>query len=180
MRLSQSIAKLMCCVVLPGCAANPAGTGPPPAGAVPANDPNIQYSGRFDFTDPLAPRFDWPAVSLSAVFQGTSIGILLTDGSNDYDAFIDGVPGQVIATGSAGQYTVAGLGSGTHALQLVKRTEASYGIATFHGFVLDAGAALLPPSPAPSRRMEFVGDSLACGYGDESPSSSCTTAQTLE
>jgi hypothetical protein len=105
---------------------------------------------------------------------------LLTDGSNDYDAFIDGVPGQVIATGSAGQYTVAGLGSGTHALQLVKRTEASYGIATFHGFVLDAGAALLPPSPAPSRRMEFVGDSLACGYGDESPSSSCTTAQTLE
>ncbi|HXL72683.1 MAG TPA: hypothetical protein VN963_03575, partial [bacterium] len=61
-----------------------------------ANDPNIQYSGRFDFSNPLAPRFDWPAVSISAVFQGTSIGILLTDGNNNYNAFIDGHLQQVI------------------------------------------------------------------------------------
>lgn len=140
---------------------------------IPPNDPNIQYSGRFDFSDPKAPRFDWPAVSISAVFQGAAVGILLDDGNNDYDVFIDGNLQQVILTGSAAQYTVGGLKTGTHTLQLVKRTEAYFGIAVFKGLLLQKGMTLMKPSPPPSRRIEIVGDSLACGAEVEDPSSSC-------
>jgi lysophospholipase L1-like esterase len=140
---------------------------------VPANDPNIQYSGRFNFSNPRAPRFDWPAVSITAVFQGTSIGILLTDGNNDYDAFIDGHLQQIIVTGSETQYTISGLRAGAHTLLLTKRTEASFGIATFNGLVLEDGMTLLHPTLPPSRRIEFVGDSLACGAEVEDSNTSC-------
>ncbi len=140
---------------------------------VPANDPNIQYSGRFDFSDPLAPRFDWPAVSIPAMFQGTSIGILLNDGNNDFDLFIDGELQQVIVTDSDTQYTVGGLKPGIHHLLLVKRNEAFNGIATFKGLMLEKGMSLLKPPLPPSRRIEFVGDSLACGAEVEDPNKSC-------
>jgi lysophospholipase L1-like esterase len=140
---------------------------------VPANDPHIQYFGRFDFSDPLAPRFDWPAVSISAVFQGTSVGILLDDGNNDFDAFIDGKLQQVIVTDDAAQYTVGGLKPGTHSLLLVKRTEASFGIVVFKGLILENGMSLLKPPSPPSRRIEFVGDSLACGAEVEDMNASC-------
>ncbi|HEY5039821.1 MAG TPA: SGNH/GDSL hydrolase family protein, partial [bacterium] len=143
---------------------------------VPANDPKIQYSGRFDFTHPLAPRFDWPAVSISAVFQGTSIGIRLADGKNDYNAFIDGNLQQVIVTGPATQYMIGELKAGYHTLLLTKRTEAYFGIATFNGLVLEDGMTLLQPPLPLSRRIEFVGDSLACGAEVEAPNSNCDPA----
>lgn len=140
---------------------------------IPANNPGIYYSGRFDFTDPKAPRFDWPAVSISTVFQGCAIGILLEDGNNNYDVFIDGNLQQVIVTGGAGQYTISGLHPGIHTLLLVKRTEASFGIATFRGLLLQKGMSLMKPPSPPIRRIEFVGDSLACGAEVEDPNTSC-------
>src|SRR5579871_786934 len=143
---------------------------------IPPTDPNIQYSGRFDFSNPSAPRFDWPAVSISAIFQGTAVGILLDDGNNDYDVFIDGNLQKVIVTGSSAEYTVAGLKAGLHDLLLVKRTEAYFGAATFKGLLLQKGMGLLKPlSPAP-RRIEFVGDSLACGAEVEDPNTDCDPA----
>ena len=33
---------------------------------IPANDPNIQYTGRIDFTDPLAPVMWWPGSDVIA------------------------------------------------------------------------------------------------------------------
>ena len=143
---------------------------------VPANDPNLQYRGRFDFTDPRAPRFDWSAVSISARFQGARVGILLDDGKNDYAAYIDGKVRKVIVTGTNTQYDLTGLPKGTHNLVLVKRTEASFGIATFKGLVLEDGTTLLPLDPPPSRRIEVIGDSLACGAEDEDENTDCDQA----
>jgi hypothetical protein len=70
-------------------------TTPVPTGTytVLPSDPNIRYTGRFDFTTPNAPRFDWPGVMIEAGFTGTSIGILLAEqwaNYNWYDAYIDG------------------------------------------------------------------------------------------
>jgi len=31
------------------------------------------------------------------------------------------------------------------------------------------GASLWPPPPAPQRRIEFYGDSITCGAGNEAP-----------
>ena len=38
----------------------------------------------------------------------------------------------------------------------------------FRGFVIDAGATLLDPPALPRRTMEFIGNSITCGYGIES------------
>jgi lysophospholipase L1-like esterase len=56
---------------------------------------------------------------------------------------------------------------------LAKRTEASFGIAAFKGLLLQKGMSLLTPPAPPSRRIEFVGDSLACGAEAEDPNTSC-------
>jgi len=141
---------------------------------IPADDPRIQYSGRFDFSNPRAPRFQWPAVSIKAVFQGTSIGILLDDcGFNYFDAFIDGKLQRVIEADQSLQYRITDLKPGTHTLLLVRRTESAFGISTFKGFLLEKGATLLKPPPLPSRRIEIVGDCNATGYGVEATSTNC-------
>jgi lysophospholipase L1-like esterase len=145
----------------------------PAAVRVPPNDPNIRYSGRIDFSNPQAPRFDWPAVSITTRFRGKSIGILLEDGNNDYNAFLDGRPAQVIIPGSARATTISGLSPGLHTLVLSKRTEASFGIATFHGFVLEDGMSLAPLPAPPVHRIEFIGDSLGCGAEVEDPRTDC-------
>jgi endoglucanase len=145
--------------------------------SVPASDADIQYSGRIDFTNPNAPRFDWPGVSILAVFQGSSIGILLTDGNNNYNVFIDGALNNVIATTAATEYDITGLTSGTHTLLLSKRTEGNFGTAVFNGLKLETGASLLTPPAKPTRRVEFCGDSYTCAYGVESPQLTCNAAQ---
>ncbi len=60
-----------------------------PSVTVPADDPNIQYFGRWDFSDPKAPTHSWPGVYVYAVFDGTSIGVVLDDNFNYYNVFID-------------------------------------------------------------------------------------------
>src|SRR2546423_6105482 len=55
-----------------------------------ADDPNIQYIGRFDMTTPIAPGFDWSYGTIRAKFQGTSCSGKLDGPSKYFDVFIDG------------------------------------------------------------------------------------------
>ncbi len=50
-----------------------------PTGIIDADDPNIQYIGRFHAPDPKNRVFDWPGVQICAKFQGTSCFIRLTE-----------------------------------------------------------------------------------------------------
>jgi len=58
------------------------------------------------------------------------------------------------------------LANGTHTVELVKRTEAWVGEVQFLGFTVTDGKLLSPPA-ASSKRIEFIGDSITCGYGNE-------------
>jgi lysophospholipase L1-like esterase len=144
---------------------------------IPANDPHIQYSGRVDFSDPLAPKFDWPGVNITAVFQGPSIGVLLKDGLNNYNVIIDGALKQVlVTTKTATRYDITDLSNATHTFVLAKRTESTHGsssgIGVFNGFVLASGGLLAPEAKA-TRRIEVFGDSLSAGYGIDAKSVKC-------
>jgi lysophospholipase L1-like esterase len=129
------------------------------------NDPNIHYSGRFTSNY----EYEWSGVYITAAFTGTSIQVLLKDGGNMFNVFIDG---QFVywlnCSSSIQSYPVAsGLPAGKHEIQITKRTEASFGPGTFVGFELDDGASLVPLStPLPTRKIEVIGDSITCGYGD--------------
>jgi len=133
-----------------------------------ANDPNIQYVGRFDQTTPTAPAFDWSHSCISAKFQGTSCSVILGGISKYFDVYLDGTNTGTILSSNNGVETLlaaSGLTNGVHSISIYRRDEASKGLNTFQGFVLDSGKALIAPAARPSRRMEFIGDSFTCGYG---------------
>src|ERR1700677_1191758 len=126
--------------------------------AISAANPMIQYSGRIDFSNPQAPRFDWPGVSITAAFHGTSVGFLLDDPGNNYDVMVDGKPNTVWATGASQPlYTVDNLAPGHHEVKIVKRTEPLFGIAAFKGLVLPIGGTLSNVPAPPGRRIELIG-----------------------
>ncbi|HKP95299.1 MAG TPA: GDSL-type esterase/lipase family protein [Fibrobacteria bacterium] len=142
---------------------------------VPADDPRLQYTGRFEASDPKHPRCDWPASGIRARFTGGSVSVKLNGGKNNFEVSIDGQARAPIAL-QDGKDTYAlatGLATGEHVLALTKRTEGSGGITTFSGLVLDDGAAVLAPPSRPPWRVQVLGESYAAGYGAEGPSSSC-------
>jgi lysophospholipase L1-like esterase len=137
------------------------------------DDPNLQYTGRVDFSDPALPKYSAPGVSIRARFRGTGAAVLLKDefkggtNRNYYDAIIDGDAVVKIAPEMVGERyeIVAGLPNGEHTIELVKRTEANIGWGKFLGF--EFAGELLPPPERPARRIEVVGDSITCGAGIE-------------
>jgi lysophospholipase L1-like esterase len=145
------------------------------------DDPRIQYSGRIDFSDPRAPRFDWPGVSIQVNLKGDSLGFLLQDNQNRFDVWVDGKPQTVlIASPHQSLYRVDSLGPGEHRLQLTKRTESSLGPAVFQGLSLPTGVELLEPPTRATRRIEVIGDSWVCGYGNEAASVHCDDQSVYE
>lgn len=143
------------------------------------SDTHIQYVGRIDFSQPDEPSFAFPGVSISAKFEGTSIAVNLEDQgaggvttTNYFNAIVDGGE-PILLKLKSGQttYPIAdGLMDGAHTIQIFKRTETSVGKVTFKGFVLDQGRSLLKPQALPSRKIEFIGNSMTSGYGNESSS----------
>lgn len=147
---------------------------------IPPDDPRISWSGRVLFEQGRA-LFDWPGTSLAFRFRGASVSLELTDGRNDYDLILDGTTRENWRTrGGEILRTFDGFPEGDHILRLSKRTEASWGVASFGGLHLPAGTSLLPPPPPPKRRIEFVGDSLVCGYGVEGNDPRCPACRSLE
>jgi lysophospholipase L1-like esterase len=131
----------------------------------------VRFVGRVDHSDPAGPRFSWSGCAVLARFTGTSIGVRLRDGGNRFEVVLDGQTLPPLATESGRElYPLASnLSSGPHELALHRRTEAFLGETQFLGLALDAtGTTLTPPLPA-ARRLEFVGDSITCGYGVEGP-----------
>jgi lysophospholipase L1-like esterase len=136
---------------------------------IPADDPAIVYEGRFDFTDPKAPAFAFPGVSIRIGFRGTGIDIIFneTTGNNYYNIIIDGKlhsvlraePGIVTHTG------IRGLTRRKHVIEVFKRTEKN--AAVFIGFNLETGENPFTPPDGTGRSIEFYGDSLTAGYGNE-------------
>ena len=145
-------------------------------GIIDSDDPEIQYVGRFDFTNPKKVVFDWAGVSVRARFEGTSCSVRLDDGKNEYAVIVDNhAPRLLITDSTTTRYIVASELSDSipHTVVIQKRTEPLVGKGAFMGFVLDKGRKLLPPDKRPDRRIEFIGNSITSGYGVEGDSADC-------
>jgi hypothetical protein len=134
---------------------------------------NLQYTGRIDFSAPAAPVISWPNTAIAGNFTGSTLSVKLDDerGKNYFNVFLDGdltYPYVLEAAQGDKTYLVAqGLAPGRHSFLITKRTEGEEGPTTFRGLELADGGALLAPSPRPVRRIEFFGDSITSGMGNE-------------
>ena len=131
--------------------------------------PSVRFVGRVDRTD-AGTRFEWPGVSLHANFTGGSVAMDLSDSNTtEFAVFVDGTEHpKIVATSGRKTYPLAsGLSSGTHELEVWRRSESTVGLSEFYGLIFGpSGALLAPPAPL-SRRIEIIGDSITVGYGNE-------------
>lgn len=143
--------------------------------AIAPDNKRLQYTGRIDFADRARPMLSWPGTSIEGSFTGATLAVKLDDqrGKNFFNVFIDGdysKPFIIEARQGSASYAVAtGLKPGTHSFLITKRTEGEEGGTFFQGLELADGAALLPPPARKQRRIEFFGDSITTGMGNESP-----------
>ncbi len=137
------------------------------------DNPKIQYQGRIDFSDSIKPIFSFPGISIKVKFKGTDVkakfrGFKGTNPQSNYlNIFIDGQFKDKIELGDT-LLTIecaAGLSYGEHVLEITKRTESMLGNVEFLGFEING--TLLEIEPLPEKRIEFVGNSITCGYGNE-------------
>ncbi|MFO0664421.1 MAG: SGNH/GDSL hydrolase family protein [Polyangiaceae bacterium] len=142
-------------------------------------EPEIQFFGRVDLTDPAQPRFSWPGAKVLANFKGTSVkasfretptpeaqGTGVTTYSQ-YNVIIDGVQTKVLKLplgASADVELATGLPDGDHQIILERRTEAAIGSTQFLGFDFGEGKLAIPP-PRPTKKIELIGDSITVGWG---------------
>lgn len=155
--------------------------------------PEFTYTGRFDVSDPTRARFAWSGSAIDCIFEGPFCQLLMdnlpqgneADGSprtnyfritiDDREPFIlQTVPGQT-------EYLLAdSLSDGPHRLSIFKRTEAEVATAIFRGLKLAAGKRILKAPSLPERRIEFIGNSITCGYGNEGDSRDCHFSSATE
>jgi len=141
----------------------------------PGGDARTKLLGRFDTTtDPAKAAFDWSGNAMSARFQGTEV----TWGFESAVEIIfevvidDGPPEEVILGGRRPKTSTHQLGAGVHEITVVRSSEALFGAGAFTTFTFGAGGQQLPPTERP-RRIEYIGDSITCGYGNEGPNATC-------
>jgi lysophospholipase L1-like esterase len=150
--------------------------------SLPVPTATIHYLGRFDTRDAAGPRFAWPGSAIAATFDGTGIKATLTDsGTNYFAVVVDGqAPINVATAGKNKTYTLASnLANGRHTLVLTKRTESFVGVVQLLALTPTGGALVASPDPF-TRRIEFVGDSITCGYGDLGVGPNCSFSDATE
>lgn len=141
----------------------------------PTGEPAVRFIGRVA-RDGETATFAWSGTGIVAAFTGTTVSVQLDDsGSNQFTVLVDGEL-QPLLDAQAGShvYPVAsGLAAGRHEVEIYRRTEANQGETTFEGFDFGADGQLAAPPTPKSRRLEIVGDSITCGYGNEGADTSC-------
>lgn len=134
-------------------------------------DKNIQYIGRIEFSDPMHPVFTYPGIQIRTGFTGTSLDIMCKIRSGYFMAEIDGgEPFKISFLGNTIVNLARNLEDGTHQAVITYIGEGYETLPEFHGFFVDKGKTLAPATNVPKRKIEFIGNSITCGYGIEANS----------
>lgn len=133
--------------------------------------------GRFDVRGPRSARFAWSGSTFEVRFVGSAVAVRVTaptppphavaERSTAYAVSVDGAPAQPLDVAGTDVRVVLArdLDAGrAHTVRVVREAEASAGVHELRGFELPDGGRFLA---VPRRRfaLEFVGDSITCGYG---------------
>ncbi|KAF3911175.1 hypothetical protein AA313_de0209344 [Arthrobotrys entomopaga] len=127
--------------------------------------------------NPSTREMSWPGSGIAFTFQGTTASIAISSlwGDTSVDIFIDGTT-TVISEVSGTAFTIGPLASGTHTVEIRKRSDAYYGSVYLGDVTTDGYIVNVAP---PSKRIEIVGDSISVGYGLDGVLG-CTNSAALE
>lgn len=143
-----------------------------------ADDPNLQFIGRMDFTadtekeGPIythsggTVRFRCDCTGVDVVFKDMGEGG--EEHTNWVNVLVDGKEEARVQLNPGKKSLIRGahnLKKGEHTVEIVKRTEPYAGRIQFLGVSVQ-GMLLAPPVP-PEKKIEVIGDSITCGYGNE-------------
>jgi len=130
----------------------------------PPPEPAIHYVGRHETTGNEV-RFGWSGAGLVARFSGTGVQVRMNDPSGFFTVVVDGVVQPVLNTQPGEQtYDLAsGLSDAPHVVEMYRRAEGFFGVSTVFDVIVQG--TLLSPPPV-QRRIEVIGDSITCGYGN--------------
>jgi lysophospholipase L1-like esterase len=165
----------------------------PPGGAF-GGAAEPKFVGRFatEPSEPGAPPnppfFDWSGTYITIRFQGTdrvTVKLLQLGPVDQMFEFVvddlEPVARRITVKNDANgnptntpqeDYEITGLDrNSAHEIIIHKNTEPQKGSVAFKGFDLHGGQ-ILPPTRRP-RRIEFIGDSIMCGYGNEGKNATC-------
>ncbi|QQS04916.1 MAG: hypothetical protein IPK50_21985 [Fibrobacterota bacterium] len=138
---------------------------------VPASDPLASWQART-----LGPQtgyrdVGWSASRVSLRFSGTGLRARIDTGRTWWNLTLDGQPTVALRPSRSDTLVLAsGLAEGIHEVTLAKRTELFVGSARIHEFLIEgANPRLHQTTPGPSLGIEFVGNSITCGYGVHAP-----------
>jgi hypothetical protein len=154
--------------LLSGYSGAPAASG----GFYAADDPHIRYTGRVDFSDPKEPHFWASGVYVQVRFEGASCQVFLRDevlygkSHNYIEIQVDEeTPYKLQTRGKSDTLTIeARLKGASHVLTICKNTESGIGYLGIAGFRC---RKLLDLPPAPTRKIECIGNSITCGAGSD-------------
>ena len=140
-----------------------------------ARNPLIQYYGRIQ-NDVEFPRFWSPGVYIKAKFEGNSCSFFVNDQvlygnvHNYLEVVVDGKPYRFQTKFAENKISINGLKNNTHVITICKDTEAGNGYIEFAGITCKK---LLRLPSKPSAKIEFIGNSITCGFGDDPSEIAC-------
>jgi len=144
-----------------------------------ASKANTTFFGRhYEDTRFGAWFFNWTNGGFVVSFTGTSFEaeFFSNIGMNDdktkpvIKVYIDQQEPAKMKITQNGWYTLAkGLKSGQHTIKVVKLNESMLNSLSVKNYRLSPGGMLKTPPSLPARRIEIIGDSITCGYGNVPP-----------
>jgi lysophospholipase L1-like esterase len=138
--------------------------------AIKANDTAVRYTGRTQIQPDGSVTFDWVGTYLETRFTGGVLSLKITEiGTSYYNVFVDGTLHQVVKVCGTDTLInfVSNVNRKMHSLRIQKRTEGEFGKTTIHQFLLASSGYLQEEPKVRTRHIEFIGNSLTCGYGAE-------------
>ena len=152
--------------------AKPSTTLPIEGEVVKASHPLIQYIGRVSFAkNPDVASFNFPGTTIQAAFEGTSLKMVCRPMTGYFMAQVDGCEPFKVGFNAERDSVVTvatALPKGIHQVKVMYVIEGLFRNPEFKGFVLDKGCKLVEAPALPERKIEFIGNSITCGYGVES------------
>ena len=134
--------------------------------------PMIQYMGRVSFgKNPDVASFNFPGTTIEANFQGSSLKMMCRPMTGYFMAQVDGSEPFKVGFNAERDSVVTlatALPKGVHHVKVMYVIEGLFRNPEFRGFVLDKGCKLVEAPALSDRKIEFIGNSITCGYGVES------------